>query len=82
MLTALLFDDVNGTMMSEYFIVGLIKSSYAGLTNLLYCFNTSTIVLPRSEMSRDILRESLISSGVSTNILRSISLRNLSSLKA
>ena len=51
MLTAVSFETRNGTMMSACFIVGLMNSSYAGLTKRLYCSRTSTTVLPLSAMS-------------------------------
>ena len=50
-LTAVSFETRNGTIMSACFIVGLMNSSYAGLTKRLYCSRTSTTVLPLSAIS-------------------------------
>lgn len=42
---------VKGTIISACFIVGFMKSSYAGFTKRLYWTKTSFTYLPRSDMS-------------------------------
>ena len=56
-----------GTIMSACLMVGAMQWSYDGMTNFMYCLRTLSRSRPRSVMSRDRRRASLMSGSVSTN---------------